>query len=347
VLDFTSSLYLGLQHDSRSLAPWRALTTGVPAALHDPPQAAAVAGRLAALQGCEHATLATSTLHLCVDLLGQLGADRPTILVDAGTYPIGRLGVELAAARGARVVIFPRHDTAALRRGLRAAPPRPVVVADGYAPGLGPAPVGAYLESVRECGGLLVLDDTQALGLLGAHGGGSLREHRVGGPDVALVCSLAKAFGAPIAALSGARALVRRYESQSTTRVHCSPPSAAVVHAAARALEINARYGGQLRRRLAAMVRRLRAGLAAVGLRPLGGRFPVQVLGPPEVADPPGAHERLRQLGVACVLRRDAVGGSPQLAFVLTVRHSSRDIDRAVGAVAHATGARRATEAAA
>lgn len=347
MLDFTSSLYLGLRHDSRSLGPWRQLTTGVPAALRASPDANAVTRRLAALQGCEHATLAASTLHLCVDLFGQLGADRRTIYVDAGTYPIARLAVELAAARGARVTIFPRHDVAALRRGLRAAPPRPVVLADGYTPGLGPLPARAYLDSVRHRGGLLVLDDTQAVGLLGAHGGGSLREHDVGGPDVVLVCSLAKGFGVPIAALSGAEALVRRFEAYSTTRVHCSPPSTAALRAAARAMEVNERCGELLRRRLAALVRRFRDGLADAGLRPRGGLFPVQVLGPPEVSDPVAAHERLRRLGVACVLRRDTVGGPPQLAFLLTADHAPGDIDRTIEAMVCARGARRPGEAAA
>ena len=341
MLDFTSALYLGLQHDSRSLAPWRQLTTGVPAALRAPPEANAVARRLAALQGCEQATLGASTLHMFIDLFVQLGADHPTIHVDAGTYPIGRLGVELAAARGARVTIFPHHDVGGLRRGLRAAPPRPVVLADGYAPGLGPLPVRAYLDSIRHRGGLLVLDDTQPLGLLGAHGGGSLRQHEVGGPDVVLVCSLAKGFGAPIAALSGPEALVRRFEAQSTTRVHCSPPSTAAVHAAARALDVNERRGELLRRRLAALVRRFRGGLADAGLQPRGGPFPVQVLGPPQVPDPVDAHERLRRYGVACVLRRE-VAGAPQLAFMLTVRHAPGDIDRAIDAVVRATGARQA-----
>jgi 8-amino-7-oxononanoate synthase len=347
VLDFTSSLYLGLKHDSRSLAPWRQLTTGVPAALGSPPGADAVAARLAALQGCERATLAASTLHVCIDLFGQLAADSPTIHVDAGTYPIGRLGVELAKARGARVTTFPRHDLAALRRSLRVFPSRPVVLADGFAPGIGPVPVRAYLEAVREHGGVLVLDDTQALGVLGAKGGGSLRWHRAGGADLVLVCSLAKAFGAPIAALSGGLALVRRFDANSTTRVHCSPPSTAAVHAAARALDINDRCGELLRRRLAALLRGFRAGLAARGLRASGGHFPVQVLGRGAVPDPVGAHARLRRLGVACVLRRDTVGGPPELVFVVTVRHTPADLDAAASAVARAAGGRRSTEVAA
>jgi 8-amino-7-oxononanoate synthase len=339
MLDFTSALYLGFRHDSRSLRPWRQLTTGVPAALRTAPAARAVAERLARLQGCEHATLAASTLHLCVDLFCQLAASRPVIHVDAGTYPVAALGVELAAARGAGVKTFPRFDAVALERQLRAAPSRPVVVADGFAPGLGPAPVRAYAESVGDRGGLLILDDTQALGILGAGGGGSLRRAAPDGANVVLVCSLAKAFGVPIASLSGDARFVRRFEAQSATRVHCSPPSAAALAAAARALELNARGGDERRARLAALVRRFRRGLVRAGLRPRGGLFPVQVLGLLEIADPPGAHERLRRLGIACVLRQDTVGGPPELAFLLTARHTARDVDRAVAAVPRAARA--------
>jgi hypothetical protein len=66
----------------------------------------------------------------------------------------------------------------------------------------------------------------------------------------------------------------------------------------------------------------------------------VQVIGPPQVPDPVEAHERLRRLGVDCVLRRDTVGGPPQLAFALTARHAAGDIDRALAALVRATGAR-------
>src|SRR5262245_64902371 len=101
VLDFTSALYLGLLHPSRVLRPWTQLTTGVPAALAPPPGAVAVTARLAALQGCERATLGTSTLHLFWDLFGLFPAREIAIYLDAGTYAIAGWGVERAAARGA------------------------------------------------------------------------------------------------------------------------------------------------------------------------------------------------------------------------------------------------------
>ena len=70
MLDFTSALYLGLRHPLGSSRPWAALSLGRPAALQPPPGAGALARELAALQGCEAATLLPSTLHLFWDLFG-------------------------------------------------------------------------------------------------------------------------------------------------------------------------------------------------------------------------------------------------------------------------------------
>jgi len=82
-----------------------------------------------------------------------------------------------------------------------------------------------------------VIDDTQALGILGAWpgpgapygrgGAGSPAWCGVAGDDLARVCSLAKGFGAPLAVLAGSARVVARFEAEAATPVHCSPPSAA------------------------------------------------------------------------------------------------------------------------
>src|SRR5712692_3946714 len=132
--DFTSALYLGMRHPSRSLRPWTRLTAGVPAALESLPESRRVAQEIAALQGCERGTLGTSTLHLFWDLFGILAGQRVRIYMDAGAYPIARWGVERAAARGAAVCSFRHHDPEALKRQLGRSPDyglRPLVVTDG------------------------------------------------------------------------------------------------------------------------------------------------------------------------------------------------------------------------
>src|SRR5439155_1761385 len=81
------------------------------------------------------------------------------------------------------------------------------------------APLDAYLALVRRRGGLLLVDDTQALGVLGARrgthpygtgGGGSPAWTGARGPGLVVVASLAKGFGVPVAVVSGERSAIGR-----------------------------------------------------------------------------------------------------------------------------------------
>lgn len=349
MLDFTSALYLGLRHPSGSLRPWAQLTTGMPAALAIPASQERVADALAELQGCERAILGPSTLHLFWDLFGLLGEQEVAIYLDAGAYPIARWGVERAAARGIPVQRFPHHDAKALWRRLKQDAPgslRPLVVADGFCPGCGkPAPITAYLKSAQAYGGYLILDDTQALGILGHSpssrvpygwgGGGSLRWYNVDGPDVLMVSSLAKGFGVPVAALAGSEAMVRWFEDKSETRTHCSPPSIAVIHAAEHALTVNEEHGDALRLRLAQLVRHFRKRLTQIGWSTPGGLFPVQTLVPILSLDTRKLHTQLLRGGIRTVLHHGRNGCSARISFLITARHSQGDIDHALEAMAH------------
>ena len=178
-----------------------------------------------------------------------------------------------------------------------------------------------------------MLDDTQALGLDGRQRRRLAALARIGGPDIG---SRLAGQGVRRAAR---RALGRRrrarFAAQSATRVHCSPPSVAALHAAARALALNDRRGDALRRRLAALVRRLRDGLAAAGLHARGGLFPVQDIGPPQVPDPgarPPAPAQARRRGASC----GATGGGPPARLPVRRRAHAEDIDRLVGALRRA-----------
>jgi 8-amino-7-oxononanoate synthase len=352
--DFTSALYLGLEHSSRALPAWRRLTTGRPAVLEPASEAAPVAAALAALQGCAAATLAPSTLHLFWDLFGIVAGEGTGIAVDGGTYAVARWGAERAAARGVPVRGFAHRDADALGRvvadfgrvGLR-----PVVVTDGYCVLCGvPTPLPAYLDRIRPAGGLLVVDDTQALGILGGapgpgrpfgrHGGGSLRWHGLAAPGAApeciLVSSVAKAFGAPLAALSGERTMVERFERLSETRVHCSPPSSASLAAAANALRLNSTVGEALRRHLADLVRRFQEGARSAGLRVPGGPFPVQMLDPGRPGAAARLHRRLLASGIRTILLRGHAGFPARIGVLITARHQAADIDRLVEALTSA-----------
>jgi 8-amino-7-oxononanoate synthase len=343
MLDFTSALYLGLEHASWSLPGWDRLTLGKPAALQEVPGAEQVQRELAALTGCEQVLLGASTLHLFCDLFAILAGRNVTIWIDEATYPIARWGTDRAAALGVLVRRFGHHNAAALRRAMGSASAvRPVIVTDGYCPLRGShAPLAEYARCAAAQRGLLIVDDTQALGVFGRRtesmevygsgGGGSLQYFNLRDREVVVVSSLAKAFGVPMAMLGGSAALVEMFRENSATLVHCSPPSAAAISAAQRALELNARFGDLLRRQLAERVVRFRQALP--GLLAVESLFPVQPLKLPGI-DARALYRELLGRGVRSVLHRDASDGSPRISFVLTARHRLSEIDSAVESLA-------------
>jgi 8-amino-7-oxononanoate synthase len=347
MLDFTSALYLGMRHPHRSLRSWAELTTGRPAALEAPREAQPLVRDLARLLGQEDATLGTSTLHLFWDLFDVLARDRIAIYTDSGAYPIARWGIERVAAKGVPTNEFKSHDPAALEALLnrdRKSGYRPVVVADGLCPATGrTAPLPQYLELVRARAGYLVIDDTQALGILGhgstpglpygSGGAGSAAWHGIGGPELIVVSSLAKGLGAPLATLAANAQVVAKFEALSACRMHCSPPSFAAIGAGQRALMINAGQGDDLRARLLTLVRRLRHQLHEAGIAASGGFFPVQTLKPVPEVDAATLHDRLSDLGVRTVLHRSRNGGDTRLSFLISTAHSAADIDAGIDAL--------------
>lgn len=344
MLDFTSALYLGLEHASVRLPGWERLTLGKPAALAAPPGADRVEQRLAALIGCERALLAASTLHLFWDLFALLAQANVNIFLDEGAYPIVQWGVERAACSGTLVMRFRQHDPQALREALAQADGKvPVIVTDGYCPGCGRlGPIAEYLQQATARGGFLVVDDSQALGIFGkrsrwtpygAGGGGSMQRAGLTSDRLIIGSSLAKAFGAPVAVLAGSAAIIEKFERRSATRVHCSPPSAADIAAADRALAINRSHGDALRVKLAHRVAHFRQGLRRLGLVAIRGLFPVQPLNLPPHMEAPTLHAALRERGVEAVLHRGKRGGDAGISFVVTARHSPSEIDQALAHV--------------
>lgn len=355
MLDFTSALYLGLRHPSETVRPWAQLTTGRPAALQAPPGAESLTERLVRLLGCAGATLGTSTLHIFWDVFKVLATEPIGIYMDAGTYPIARWGVERVSAQGVPTANFQRHDPAALADLLHRHQRfncRPIVVTDGMCPATGrTAPIVEYLNLVQARGGYLVIDDTQALGILGHHpgpktpygrgGGGTPAWHGIQAPELIVVSSLAKGFGVPLAVLGGSKCITERFEHHSATRMHCSPPSVALIHAAEQALQINESRGEHLRLRLAQLVRRFRERLRQVGVAASGGLFPVQTLQRVAAIDATRLHSVLQGAGVETVLHCKRNGLAARISFLLTASHRPEDVDRAVALLANIIGQQR------
>jgi 8-amino-7-oxononanoate synthase len=224
------------------------------------------------------------------------------------------------------------------------------VLTDGLCPGCGGvAPVGDYLDAVRRRGGTVVVDDTQALGVLGtparghpygAGGGGTARWAGLSDARLVIVASLAKGLGVPLAVVAGDQGMVRRYEARAETRVHCSPPSNAHLSAAIHALGCNTTRGDDLRRHLAALVTRFRGLLQAQGIPVSAGLFPVQTIKSPSGLDLRAAHRRLGELGIRAVLHQPRCGSGLALSFIFTAAHRQAEAEQAARAVGVVLGGR-------
>jgi 8-amino-7-oxononanoate synthase len=354
-VDFTSALILGLTHPSESLS-WTELTTGTPAALRRSDLAVRAAREFAGLVGCQGALVLSSTLHAFSDLFGELWTAPAAVLHDDAVYPIARWQMQRAEQRGARVVSFRHLDADDLERRLKQLPPpttsgAPWVVTDGFCAGCArPAPLDDYAALLRRWGGLLMVDDAQAIGLhgraptaaapYGRGGGGSLARCPLpAGTPVVLVASLAKALGAPLAMLAGTQSFIERFEARSETLVHCSPPPAPSLAAARRALALSAAEGDALRARLARRVHRFRHELQARDIMVRPGLFPMQRVPLPDAPTAIALHQALARRGVRAVVRRSRCNDEVSLTFIVTARHGEEEIHDA--AVALAAVARR------
>ena len=289
-LDFTSSLYLGLRHSANSLPEWESLTWGKPAGLWEPEISQLLGKAFANLQGEADGILYPSTLHLFWDLFAHLGKSKLGILIDEHAYPIGKWGTQAANSKRRIIRSFPHNNLEQLQTLLRKVHEkgcRPVILTDGWCTSCGKVnPLREYLALLYPFEGWLVVDDTQAIGILGKQpnlsmpygfgGGGVLRWLNLSGERLIMGSSLAKAFGVPIAMLSGTEAFIKQMKADSKLRWHASPPSQAHLHAARKALILNQERGSQLRMQLWKNVRGFRHLMKALDLFPQGGIFPVQ-----------------------------------------------------------------------
>lgn len=336
MVDFTSALYLGQHPLSSSFPQHLSVTTGKPAALHEPHLHQVVAQEVARKQGLESGLLAPSTLHVFWDIITTLGRSN-AVLIDEAMYPVGRWGSMRAALQGVPVASFPANDTERLGRLIHSYRQQnriPWIVTDGWNVTQGkPAPLGQYLELLKSCSkSVLLVDDTQAFGILGQHpnarlpygtgGGGCLPYLELQSPKILTITSLAKGLGVPVAVLAGSANQIRRYRQNSEVRVHTSPVSNLHAWAAWQALQNDRSTGDALRSQLYQNVVLFKQTVQPVSTT--GGWFPIQKLALQEAQAVFALYHRLRQQGVqSLLLTNDRQPTVPEIAFCIRADHTT------------------------
>jgi len=342
--DFTSALFLGQRHPSGTLPPWAELTTGVPAAMREPPAAAALAAAVAGSQHADAGLVARSALHGMMDVLQSLPRPGDLLLVDEAAYPLTHWACRASVSRGVRVATYPH-----LRPPAGAPSTRTWLVTDGWCQGCGqPAPLAALQALAGRTGGQVIVDDSLAFGVLGKRsddggfGDGTGTARWLGLPhgNVLWLGSLAKAYGTPVTVITGNEAAIDALSRHGGNRMHSSPPSAADLSAGLGAVR-NSRIPG-LRSRLWRLTRWLRRAFQGLGLPPLGLPFPIVATRVGSLALARRWRSALAARGVQALVQLPRCQPGAMLSAVVRADHSQADLDRLVRGLSGVTRERRA-----
>lgn len=347
MMDFTSSLYLGMKHSSKELDGWQQLTTGRPAILGEVRMAKQVAREIAALQGLEKGLVSPSTLHLYYDLFDWLSHQPIRVYIDEKVYPVSRYGIEKLLLRKIPVCYFRHMDAQHLAQQMAlqaSSGARPVIITDGWCPACSrPAPVQQYAALVKPHKGWVVVDDTQAIGVLGrgkqagtplGSGGGGLLQWLPASTDqVMTIVSLAKGFGVPMAVVSGSKRAIDDFANNSRTRINSSPTSMAHLQAAVNALRINRQEGDARRASLSRNIRLLRSILQTAGIPVNGSLFPVQTITAGTRQHTIALYEALSREKIKAVMVTPHWQQDPALSVILRSDHTTRDMHKLTDAI--------------
>jgi len=115
----------------------------------------------------------------------------------------------------------------------------------------------------------------------------------------------------------------------SETRVHCSPPSIAALHAAEHALTLNRTRGDAIRLHLAELAIRFRKQIEGMGISVSRSLFPVRALALDPHFRAVRLHCMLREAGVQTLLARNRKPPGAKLLFVFDASHSIDHVDQA------------------
>ena len=188
----------------------------------------------------------------------------------------------------------------------------------------------------KQHGAWLLVDDAHGLGVLGAHGRGTL-EHFGLQPQAPLILlgTLGKAFGTFGAFIAGDAELIDYLIQRARTYIYTTALPPAVAEATRASLRIVAEEGWR-REALNARIAQFRSGAAQLGLKLLDSQTPIQPLMLGEAQEALVASEALRARGilVAAIRPPTVPAGSARLRITFSALHTHSQVERLLEALA-------------
>jgi 8-amino-7-oxononanoate synthase len=314
--DVVGAVQEGLDHFGLNVAASR-MTTG------NHPLFAQLEKALARFFGAPAALLTGSGYATNLIVVQALRDEFAHILIDERAHLSLRDATRFFAGP---VLEFKHRDPADLARRLRGKA-KPLVLSDGLFARDGElAPLAEYLE-ILPAGGMILLDDAHAAGMMGATGRGTAEYAGVPRRRLIQTITLSKAFGCFGGAILGEAELRLRLMTRSAMFAGSTPPPLPLVHAALKAMEL-LRLEPGLRDRLSRNVQYVKTALRARGLTVPDTPAPIVCIIPRTVAEIAKMKRRLLARKVYPSFIR--YPGGPEggyFRFVLSSEHSQRQLD--------------------
>ena len=245
----------------------------------------------------------------------------------------------LDAARysGARLVRYAHNDTEDLRQRLSGSGySERLIATDGVFSMDGDiAPLAELSETARAAQAWLLVDDAHGIGVLGAHGRGSLEHCGLErGDRPILMGTLGKAFGSFGAFVAGSEELIETLIQQARTYIYTTATPPALAEATRASLRL-VRDEAWRREKLRALIARFRAGAAQLGLQLMASETPIQPLLIGESAAAVRISEGLRAQGFLVPAMRPPTvpEGTARLRITFSAMHDETHVDRLLAAL--------------
>ena len=341
LLAFCSNDYLGLANDARVTAAFQNgaqrhgvgsgashLVTGHSVAHH------ALEEELAAFVGAERVLLFSTGYMANLGVVSALLDRHATVFEDKLNHASL---IDAARLSGARVQRYAHGDLTKLATQLDAKEGDGLILTDGVFSMDGDvADVARLATLAQRYAAWLLVDDAHGLGVLGAHGRGTLERFGLR-PQTPLILlgTLGKAFGTFGAFIAGDEDLVEYLIQRARPYIYTTALPPAVAEATRASLHI-VREEGWRRDVLNARIAQFRAGAAQLGLTLLDSPTPIQALILGEAQAAVAASEALRARGILVpAIRPPTVpAGSARLRITFSAQHSAQQVERLLAALA-------------
>lgn len=202
------------------------------------------------------------------------------------------------------------------------------------------APLRELAVLCRREGATLMIDDAHGIGVLGAHGAGSVIEAGLNQNDVPiLMATLGKALGCAGAFVAGSAQLIEGLIQFARPYVYSTAAPPALAAAARVAVRI-AREDDCRREKLSVLIKYFRRGSQQLGLPLAASRTPIQpiVLGDSALALRVAAALEQRGVLVAAIRPPSVPMHQSRLRITLSAAHQEVDVDRLLDALSNAIG---------